>query len=214
MKTQRSGASRLRRYLLALVLLLAVLCGAWSFRVPTLRSLGQFLNYSDSPRRVDYCLVLGGDVQVRPFVAAALVHARLADAVLLTRSPEPSSGMEDEVSLREHDKATRILIARGVPADAIHLLPGAVDSTRDEARELAEFLNEHPGSSVAVVTSNMHTRRARLVFGRVLGARVADVCFVAAPVDGMDELEWWRTEPGFTLYLTEYARLAANLIGL
>ena len=35
----------------------------------------------------------------------------------------------------------------------------------------AHFLDEHPGAQVAVVTSDFHTRRTRLLFTRACGDR-------------------------------------------
>jgi hypothetical protein len=34
------------------------------------------------------------------------------------------------------------------------------------------------------------------------------VHFVAAPTDGFDADNWWRSEAGFTCYATEYVKLA------
>jgi uncharacterized SAM-binding protein YcdF (DUF218 family) len=99
-----------------------------------------------------------------------------------------------------------------VPEETIILLPGAAASTADEARALAEFLDAHPGGSVAVVTSAYHTRRARLIFGRALGERAGAVRFVGAPSDGFGATDWWRTEQGLSTYGTEYVKLGFHLL--
>jgi uncharacterized SAM-binding protein YcdF (DUF218 family) len=102
----------------------------------------------------------------------------------------------------------RILVARGVPGEAIVLLDGECASTGDEAEALARFLDSHPDGSVAVVTNPYHTRRARGAFRRVLGDRASGVHFVAAPGEGFGAGDWWHSEDGFKTYAREFAKLA------
>jgi uncharacterized SAM-binding protein YcdF (DUF218 family) len=104
----------------------------------------------------------------------------------------------------------RVLLARGVPASAIVVLPGECDSTEDEAHTLARFLEAKPDLTVAVVTNDFHTRRARLLFRRALGSNSQRVHFVAAPVDGVAADNWWRTQKGFVQYTTEYLKLVRS----
>ena len=85
-------------------------------------------------------------------------------------------------------------------------LPGEITSTADEARELAAFLKEHKDATVAVVTSAFHTRRARMVFHKLLGDNAGRVSFVGIPCDGVDEDSWWRTPHGCAVYLSEYCK--------
>ena len=97
--------------------------------------------------------------------------------------------------------------------DAIVLLPGEVDSTADEARSLKRYLDVYPGRTVAVVTNDFHTRRARRIFRAELGDAAADLPFFAAPTDGFDAHDWWRSEAGCTTYADEYLKLLAHLVG-
>src|SRR5205823_5092536 len=124
--------------------------------------------------------------------------------------PEPRRGpaVEDGLVPSELDVTCRVLRARGVPDEAIVVLPGACDSTFDEARLLAQFLEGDSPRTVAVVTTNYHTRRARRVFARVLGEQAARVRFVAPATGGFDDTNWWRSEAGFVAYANEYVKLA------
>jgi uncharacterized SAM-binding protein YcdF (DUF218 family) len=156
---------------------------------------------------VDYVLVLGGDAETRPFAAAALVKAGLAQQVLLTKTIElPET--EDQATLHERDVMQKVLKKRGVPEDRINVLPGEVTSTFDEARTLAAFLREHPESSVAIVTNGFHTRRARWIFRRQLPDAADRLHFLSVPRDGVDEATWWQTDAGLALYLGEYCKFA------
>jgi LPXTG-motif cell wall-anchored protein len=183
--------------------LLALLAAAWLARGWLLPAAGRFLDVSEPPREVDAVMVLGGGPTTRPFVAASLARAGLARRVLV-----PTFTEDDSASLSEQEVVRRVLRARGVPDGAVVTLPGAVERTQDEAWALARFLDEEPGATVAVVTSDFHTRRARMLFRREVGSHIDRVHFVAAPTDGFGADDWWRCEEGAATYLLEYFKLA------
>jgi uncharacterized SAM-binding protein YcdF (DUF218 family) len=174
-----------------------------------LAPLGSFLDVSEQPRPVDYVLVLNGDPETRPFAAAALVHAGLAKQVLLTqqRLTLESNNVQGGETLSELELTRQILIARGVPADAIQILPGEIGSSYDELRKLVEFLTERPTATAAVVTNGFHTRRSRWVLNHLFGERANSVSVVGVPRDGVDETTWWRNKMGCAVYLTEYPKM-------
>lgn len=185
---------------------LAVLAGLYLGRAALLPSAARFLDVSESPAQVDDVLVLGGGSDTRPFIAAALVKSGKARQVLIP-TVKPSLNAEQNIGPPESEVISRVLQARGVPAQAIVQLPGDVASTADEAKALARFLEEHPEHTVAVVTNPFHTRRASWIFQKVLGERAPQVHFVAAPTDGFDENSWWQSEDGFGCYANEYVKL-------
>lgn len=192
---------------LVLILVLAAPVLLYAARGHVLPPLARFLDVSEAPRRADYVMVLGGGYDTRPFVAAALVKAGLARRVLLPTFKQPPDP-QDDLTSAEHVITQRVLVARGVPDDAIVLLPDVCASTFDEAQVLAKFLDTEPQSSVAVVTTSYHTRRARWIFQKKIAAeQFARVQFVAAPTEGFDETNWWRFEQGFGTYVNEYFKL-------
>jgi uncharacterized SAM-binding protein YcdF (DUF218 family) len=196
------------RWLLALVLLLAVvfLCHAW-----WLPLLGRYLDVSEPPAKVDAVMVLGGGLSTRPFVAAALVKTGKARRVLLATIKAPY-GAARGFGAPEHEMSKKVLLARGVSADQIVVLPGVCDSTEDEANSLARFLDNEPEARVVVVTTNYHTRRARLLLARILGERINQVSFVGAPTDSYDAETWWQNEEGVVTYSTEYMKLLQAML--
>ena len=98
------------------------------------------------------------------------------------------------------------LILRGVPADKVTILPGEINSTADEAMALAGFLDSHPDATVAIVTNDFHTRRARRVFRKTLGRRAGQIYMVAAPTDNFSADDWWQHDDGFVTYVGETAK--------
>lgn len=198
-----------RLVLLVLLLFLTVLLTVLLVPGWVLPPLARYLDVSETPERADFVLVLNGDPETRPFAAAALVRAGLVREVLLTRQrlTLESASVQEGAMLSELEITERILLARGVTKDRIRILPGDVTSTADEARVLAAFLAEHPQATVAIVTNGFHTRRARMVFRKLLGDNAARVSFVGIPRDGADPENWWQTPHGCSVYVGEYCKL-------
>jgi len=167
--------------------------------------VAHFLDVSEPPTQVDYVLVLNGGPKTRPFVAAAMVKAGLTNAVLLTTaSPTPDS--EAGLVPPEQEIYSRVLLKRGVSADQIHVIPGVIASTYDEACALARFLKSNPANSVAIVTNDFHTRRTRSIFRRVLDDLPVRLRIVSAPVDNIRADNWWQSAAGVKIYATEYCK--------
>lgn len=160
--------------------------------------------------RADYVMVLNGDENTRPFAAAALMRAGLANQALIADTrplPHP-----DELGMPPfHEINRQVLIRRGIDADRVVILPAQATTTYDEARALAAFLDSHPGARVFVVTNDFHLRRSRWIFNRTLGNRVQQIAFVPAPSDGFSLARWWRTEAGFLAVGTEWLKQAFYL---
>lgn len=194
-----------RRWFRRLFAATATIAGLYVTSGWWLPAAGHWLDVGETPRISDYCLVLSGDYESRPFVAAALyrrgfvrkqiwlTHPAMADTPL-AESEEPTNC------------AKRILTALGVPADRVVELPGDCVSTFDEAQVLARALAEHPAATVTVVTSSFHTRRARWVIRRVLGSSADRVRYVSVPTDYYDADCWWKVEEGFTTYMKEFSK--------
>lgn len=206
-RPRNAWLGRLRWSLALLAILAAVYLtsGLW------LPLVGHFLDVSEPPGQDDVVFILGGGAETRPFVAAALVKAGHAKRVLVARVKAPPPGRAP-LALQEQDVMTRVLRLRGVPADSIVLLPDECDSTLDETYALARYLDREPAQRVTIVTNDFHTRRARLLFSRVLGERMSRVRFVAAPTDGFDADSWWQSEDGVVTYTTEYVKLGQTLL--
>lgn len=174
---------------------------------------GRWLNVGESLRQpMDYVYVLGGEASTRPFLAAAIYRAGYANTVLIAETqvtPIPGEAVSSE-----HKLTRAILVNRGVPENAIVELPGPVDSTRDEAQVLGTFLASRPTATVAVVTSDFHTRRTRLTFRRMLPKFASGLHFVATPTDGFNAENWWYFTDGVIWYTTEYAKLVRDFVQL
>ena len=191
---------------IALVAGLVALATVLVFSHWTLPPVMRWLDVGEEPKSVDYVMVLGGGETTRPFVAAALVRAGLAQRALVGNIT-PDTDARDGITLSASERNCRILRRRGVADEDVVLLPGNCGNTFDEATALADFLRDDPQAEVIVVTHNFHTRRARWVFRRVLGDRADRVTFVSAPVYELSPKNWWRSDRGVQLVVGEYFKL-------
>lgn len=185
---------------IALVLILAVFVRApW------------WLDVSEPIERVDAVLALGGGAEQRPFAAAAIYKKGLAK-VLLAPQTKDKTALAEGLGENEAIRYRRIWKSLGVPETAIEALPGAADSTRDEAKLLKVWLETHPGATAGVLTHTYHTRRARLLFTRILGDEAQRVHFFGIPPDEFREDGWWKV-PGFApMMFFECLKLASQSV--
>lgn len=85
------------------------------------------------------------------------------------------------------------LVQLGVPPGRILTLPAGVENTFDEARAALAFCREHHITSLLVVTSPYHTRRAYATFQAVFaGAGVIIGVQPAADSSPARPARWWR----------------------
>jgi len=200
--------SRWLRRLAAVVLIAEALYASRGWWLP---AAGRWLDIGEPPATTDYCLVLSGGYETRPFMAAALFRrGYVRRQVWLTHVPPESGGPLPNMSANAAVK--KLLAKLGVPADRIAVLEGTCTTTFDEAQALARRLESEPEATVTVVTSNYHTRRSRWIFRQVLGSRAERVRFVSAPTDGFSAECWWQVEEGFSTYTKEYLKFAFYLV--
>lgn len=199
------------RCLVRWALPMAVVALAYLTRRWTLPLAATWLDVGQTPQPAEYVVVLGGDVNTRPFVAAALIRAGLAraalvsDVAILPDAPPRLFPPEEEL-------ARRILILKGVPPERIVRLGRDNRTTYDEARALAEFLRSAPPGRVLIPTSAFHTRRTRWVLRRILGEKADAISMVSIPPEMFHMEAWWRSDEGFRTVTGENLKLAFYLV--
>jgi len=183
-----------------------VLLVPYVVREPLLRGVGEWLDVGVPPQPADAVLVLPGDQNARPFVAAAIVNSGLAARVFVPKVERSPSVLEG-VTLPSDEQIRLVLLARGVPENKIILLEGHSTSTVNDLESFRRILDRSNIQRVLVVTSHYHTRRSRMLFARYLGNRIDRVSFVSAPTDDYRLDNWWKTQEGFQDISTEYVKL-------
>lgn len=209
MKDTVSGTYRARRRLWPVVLVISIvfLIAAWMARGPMLRESARLWIVSDAIEPADAIAVLGGGVDLRPFVAAQLYKRGLASQILVA-NVRPNAMVRLGL-LRPHADVTReLLVQLGVPDGAIVGFGKEVASTFDEARALAIWAKSSGARAVIVPTEIFSSRRQRWILDRELapvGARV--MLDVITPPDYSAD-DWWRHEEGLIDFQNEVIKYA------
>ncbi|HEX2204409.1 MAG TPA: YdcF family protein [Longimicrobium sp.] len=203
---------RVRRRWRALAAVVALVVAAYLLRAPILTGVARFLSTEDPLRKADIIFVLGGDVDVRPFLAAELYREGWAPRVVLPRS-ETGRAAAMGVMPHQTDVAANVLRRLGVPDSAVVVLhrPGGSTSTADDAALLADHLRRAPARRVIAVTTRYHLRRTRWHLRRALEGTDVELVMRGAPHPGFSETDWWKTESGLIAYVNEYLKFAHNL---
>lgn len=181
-----------------------------------LRGIATVLVTEDRLEPAAAIVVLAGHLPFREIEAARLYHAGWAPQLVFVRLAE---GKEQRmlrslgVAFTEGWEVSReVLLKLGVPASAIVIPKEEVKGGTLE--ELQVVLRElKPDTArVILVTSKLHTRRARLTWYYLTGGRSPGLVR-ATPLDPFDPNHWWR-ERGFALAVVrEYLGLVNYWMG-
>ena len=182
-----------------------------------LRGLGSFLVYEDPLENADGILILGGTMYDRQLEAVDLYNGGWAPRLFLLR--EVSEWGEVELMnrgikyLSVVDAQVDVMERLGVPRDRITILDAA-NSTTHEADILRDLALREKFTTVIVVTSKQHTRRARLVMNRKVQEIGVKVVMRSSRYDRANVDRWWteRSTLRFTLFETQ--RLFGYWIGV
>ncbi len=89
-----------------------------------------------------------------------------------------------------------------------------LDSTEEEAAALAKCIDERALNSIAVVTSDYHTRRAGIIWGRMLRRRHSSIhlWIHAVPDPEFHASRWWRERRSAKTWIFEFTKLLSTLL--
>ena len=191
--TENSASIPRKRFLLFRVLLAAGCAGVILVFV-LFFGVGRWLVVEDPLEKARAIAVLSGRMPLRAIEAAKLYRQGYAPEVWLTHSSEPGESLKRMgISFAGEDYYNaRVLVHEGVPPEAIHVLEPPVVNTADEIKVLAAMLAPEKDRTVILVTTKLHTRRARLLWRR-LAAGQGRAIVRASSDDSFDPKHWWRT---------------------
>jgi uncharacterized SAM-binding protein YcdF (DUF218 family) len=155
--------------------------------------IGRWLVVEDPLSHADVILVLSGRLPERAVEAARVYQGGYAEQVWI--SP-PVSPVDDLKAMKipylgEDFYNEKVLMAQGVPADAIRILDRPAVNTEAEVRQSVEELRALNYHSVIIVTSKPHTRRVRTIWRKLVGSDPHMMVHYAR--DGSyDGAHWWR----------------------
>lgn len=120
--------------------------------------------------------------------------------------------IDRDVTIISHTTQTvNSLVALGVPADNITVLPGDVRSTLNEAMVVREYLCENLEiDTIIPVSSPYHLRRASIIFRKALkkaGMSVVTGAIGSSPYSAFSSDRWWRSKEDIQDVLFEMIKM-------
>jgi uncharacterized SAM-binding protein YcdF (DUF218 family) len=166
---------------LAIVILAVAGLVGWLGRESLLQEAADLWVVSDPLTHADAIVVLGGNSQTRPPVAAELYRRGLANKVLVSHWSDC-----------QHNRAA--LLKLGVPTSAIEAFGEANTNTREEAVALREWAERNAASVFVIPSEPFMTRRVQWIFRREFSGR--PVTIEVRPFDppGFSLERWWKTD--------------------
>jgi uncharacterized SAM-binding protein YcdF (DUF218 family) len=186
------------------ILLLVVLGVLLSQHRWWLRAYAEFFTVDQYSSGADAIVALSGNPITRLPHAFSLQQAGVAPVVLLTEE-RPRNQRFAHLRPTNADYARAILQEMGqeLPFRTVPSLSGGAVSTFDEAYDLLDYARRQGWTRVVIVTDAFHTRRARLAFEKVFQGSGIRIEMAAAPNDIFHEENWWQSDLGLQVYITE-----------
>lgn len=149
--------------------------------------------------------VSGGDTTARTLEAVRLYEAGWAPRLVFSGAARDKNSPSNAAVMRD------IALSRGVPEEAISIDEYG-QTTKGNAEETADLLRSDSVSSIILVTSGYHQRRASLEFEQ----RFEGVEIRKHPVsqDKQWSAWWWMTPVGWYLALGEVVRIMLFYLGV
>jgi hypothetical protein len=177
---------------------------------------GDLLIARDTPARnhVDAAIVLQGSIvaeKVRIAGAVSLLQQGVADRVLLSVPKESYWG-------QSVPPLAHAFVEKNYGSDAVARVDfcetGAeVNSTYQEAQALIPCIEDHHWHAIAVVTSDYHSRRARLLWERTLKEHPGVHVWIDGVADPEFQRAWWRHRQSAKVWLMEFLKLSWAALG-
>jgi len=155
--------------------------------------IGQWLVREDPLAHADVIVVLSGHLPDRAVEAARIYQAGYATQVWVSPplSPVDELKLMKIAYLGEDFYNEKVLLAEGVPADAIRVLERPSANTEEEVREIKDTLASSDLHSAIIVTSKVHTRRVGTIWRKLVGSEPKAIVRFAKE-DPYDGAHWWK----------------------
>ncbi len=178
--------------------------------------MGRWLSREAVPPHADALVLLMGNFTDRVLQTADLYGSGVADRVIIAEeSMGGYQGLIDRgVKIISHtSQAFSSLVALGVPADSITVLPGDARSTLDESVIVRNFLAINPGiDTLVLVSAPYHLRRASLIFGKAFeeaGLTIVTGTSGSGAYSDFNAAGWWRSKEDIQHVLTEMLKIGS-----
>jgi uncharacterized SAM-binding protein YcdF (DUF218 family) len=178
----------------------------WILRAPFCTLAGNALVEDDGPAKADAIVVLGGDAYGTRIVRGAELKKSGYASRILVSGPSNLLG-------HETDQTVVYAAQKGYPASLFEVvpLPIEISSTRTEAQYIGKQLQEQGATSIDLVTSNFHTRRAAWLWRKQNPWLRINV--VPAPDPNFTPEKWFTNREGQKTFVMEWSKTLASHLG-
>jgi uncharacterized SAM-binding protein YcdF (DUF218 family) len=173
----------------------------WLGRSSLLRGAADLWIVSDPLKRADAIVVLGGDFQERPAVAANLYQNGIADKILISKTGGGENGV-----LSYTDRTRTTLLNLGVPATAIETFGEDNKNTREEAVALRTWASGNGASALIIPDDFLGARRAQWIFRREFVHSTTNIFVFTFEPHGFNRHDLWKTERGLIAFRNEFVK--------
>jgi uncharacterized SAM-binding protein YcdF (DUF218 family) len=187
----------------ALVLVGVTLAMVVIFSEPLLKSTYRFLVYEDPLVKAEAIVVLSGGNGSRIETAARLYHEGFGEKLFF-------SGFQTYPGTYTSSLMKKYALKLGVPEDKIITwVPDVEVSTRGESFANLELLNKNRIQKIILVTSAIHTRRAKMTYEKSASLSEHGIEFLVYPApDPYVPIEgWWNVRTAQKGVFLEYIKL-------
>lgn len=157
-------------------------------------------------RKVDAVVAIsGGDTSARTDGAIQMYKNGWADLLVFSGAAQDKTGPSNAEAMK------RQALSQGVPSEDI-LVDETSETTKQNAANSNDIFEKNNITSVILVTSAYHQRRAGLEFGQRAGGKVR---IVNHPIQSDNQWSswWWMTPSGWFLAISELVKIAAFYAG-
>lgn len=183
-----------------------------------LKQIGKYLIKSDIPQKSDAVIVLMGNIPDRVLETYDLFRTGHTKQIIIVEENMGSDVILEErgIHLISNTQQCRsILVKLGIPSNNIICIPGNARSTQEEALLTRAYLQTRPEiSSLTIVTSSIHSRRANIIFKNAFRKKELSVRVYSCPskYSVFNEKEWWKKKNDTQSILLEYIKILNFLV--
>jgi hypothetical protein len=166
----------------------------WFWHGAILRGMASVLVADQGQQDAKFVLVVDGD---RRYDAAAALYREDPSRRVVLIEPYPTRLVQVGALPSFEAISRRELHARGVPEEAVTVIPGKARTAWEETRLLRSWLKEHPDAQLLLLCDRFGSSYRRHVLDSTLPAgEAARVRILALPDRRYDETNWWKSRRG------------------
>jgi uncharacterized SAM-binding protein YcdF (DUF218 family) len=182
------------------------------------RRAGRWLVREDVPEHADAIVLLMGSFPDRVLQAVDLYKDGKSDRLLIVEeSMGPFSTLESRGAeiISNTEQARNSVIALGIPAESITILPGEARDTKTEAIVVRNYLAGNVAlDTLLLVSSPSHMRRASMIFEAAFRDSETPMYIGCSPsaYSSFNADRWWRDKEGVQAVLSEFVKIGSFML--